>query len=65
MTIKPLAEMSLEEIQAELKAAHDARFAAEYQEGLSAWRAATEAADARIKAVNEEIDRRVAEAENG
>jgi len=60
MGIKPLAEMSFTELAAELAAAQSARGAAEYQEGLDAWRAATAAADARLAAVNAEIDARLA-----
>ena len=57
---KPLAEMTMDELRAERTAAHDARFKADYIEGLYAWRVATEAADQRLREVNAAIAAREA-----
>lgn len=55
---KPLCEMTMQELREELGAAHQALFAADYMEGLFAWRAATEAADKRIRLAKAEIEQR-------
>ncbi len=57
---KPLADMTMDELRAERAAAHDARFAADYIEGLYAWRVASDAADQRLRAVNAEMAKRQA-----
>jgi hypothetical protein len=53
-----LATMSLNELMTELRAAGDAVMAAEYQEGLASYTAVRDAARARKRAVEAEIDRR-------
>jgi hypothetical protein len=58
--MKPLSEMSLVELHAEMRAAMAARQAAEFQDVPSAYRAQMAAADDRLKAVNAEIDARLA-----
>ncbi len=58
MLTKAFSEMTVPELHAELAAARQARFAADYMEGLFAWRVAIEAADHRIDLVKTEIERR-------
>ncbi len=52
---KPLAHMSIKELHAARAAAHEARFAADYIEGLCAWRTAVDAAEQRLRDVNAEL----------
>lgn len=57
---KPLEMMSESELAIALAAAHDARQAAEYQDGLEAWHQAVAGAQMQLAAVRGEIDRRAA-----
>jgi hypothetical protein len=61
MTHKPLAGMSFGELHAELIAATAAVQAVEYQDGLASYMAVRDAACARKRAVEVEIDRRLTE----
>jgi hypothetical protein len=63
LTDLPLAEMSDEELLQEQEAAVQARAAAEFVDGLDAWRSATYAADHRLDAVKAELRRRDMEPE--
>ena len=63
--MKPAAGLAGGELLAELNAAHAARAAAEYADGLSAWRAAVTAADERLTEVQAEMAKRVKEALDG
>lgn len=54
----PLAEMTRAELEAERSAADAARYAADYIDSYREWRTAIGAADDRLAAVTEEINRR-------
>lgn len=58
---RALAEMSYAELALELAAATAQRQAAEYTDGMAAYAQARDAAEARLNAVNAQIDARLAE----
>ncbi len=65
--LKPIAQMSAAELRAELDAAMEAEKLAEYQNGLTAWLTARDAAIERQRLCVDEMARRQAhwEAVNG
>jgi hypothetical protein len=62
---KPLAAMTLPELEAEAQAAHQAYAAADYIDVARDWTAARAAAEMRIRAVEAEMMRRASGEQNG
>jgi len=59
MTRRPLVDLSISELHAELAAAKGARQAADYQDGLANWEQAVREANERVAAAETEIERRL------